>query len=182
MLTRHWTLFTLLCLLLAAGWIALTPVINETSPAQAVVPRPGFSAPDFELLTASGETVRLQQLRGQVVLLNLWASWCPPCKAEMPAIQAVHQAYQQQGLVVLAVNSTFQDDRRSALDFAGQNGLSFPILFDEQGAVTRLYQVRALPTTFFIDRQGVIRYTDVGGPLPEALLRVRLGELLAEAP
>jgi peroxiredoxin len=142
------------------------------------MPQVGFQAPDFELENSTGETIRLSELRGRPVLVNVWASWCPPCRAEMPAMQTVYQQYQDQGFIVLAVNATDQDDRQDALDFAQEWQLSFPILFDTQGQVSRQYQVRSLPTSFFIDPQGVIREVVVGGPMAEALLRIRVEQLL----
>ncbi len=114
------------------------------------------------------------------MLINLWTSWCPPCKAEMPALQRVYEDYQEQGLEILAVNATNQDRLADAAAFAGQLGLTFPILFDEDGEVSLLYQLRSLPTTYFIDRQGIIQDVVIGGPMSEALLRIRIDQLLEE--
>jgi len=123
---------------------------------QGVIPAPqkGFLAPDFTLETGDGETVRLSELRGRPVVVNFWTSWCPPCREEMPALQRVFRDYQERDMVILGLNSTVQDERGEALAFAIEQGLTFPILLDESGEATRLYQVRALPTTFFIDAQG----------------------------
>ena len=112
------------------------------------------------------------------MILNLWTSWCGPCKAEMPALEAVWADYREQGLVVLAVNSTINDGARAASAFAEAQGLTFPILMATGGEVSRLYGLRSLPTSFFIDPQGVIREVVVGGPMAEALLRVRARQLL----
>jgi len=144
-------------------------------------PRAGFPAPDFALQTVAGDTVRLSDLRGQVVILNLWASWCGPCRAEMPDLEAVFTRHQSRGLVVLGVNSTFQDDPASAAAFALDRGVTFPILYDLDGAVSRRYLLRALPTTFFVDRQGVIRSVIIGGPMSPATLTAQVETLLAEA-
>lgn len=94
-------------------------------------------------------------------------------------MQRVYEAYQSEGLEILAVNSTSQDTRQDALAFAESLGLRFPILFDDEGQVARLYQVTALPTTFFIDSQGIIQDVVIGGPMAEALLRVRVEQLLS---
>jgi cytochrome c biogenesis protein CcmG, thiol:disulfide interchange protein DsbE len=172
LLTRHWTVFSAIMLAFFAVWTAGTaaiarPVIKD----EAQEPRPGFFAPDFELLTPEGSSIRLSDLRGRPVILNLWASWCPPCKAEMPALENVHQQYEVDGLVVLGVNMTYQDSAQSAIQFLSDGGLTFPVVMDTDGSVGRRYQMRALPTTFFIDRNGKIHSLEIGGPLPEALLR-----------
>jgi peroxiredoxin len=145
-------------------------------------PRAGFPAPDFALSSLGGETVALAELRGSVVLVNIWASWCGPCRAEMPAIQRLYEADADRGLQILAVNSTVQDSAADARAFADELGLSFPILLDVDGAVTRAYRVQALPSTFIIGRDGVVRRVLYGGPLSEATLRAELEPLLQEAP
>ena len=124
--------------------------------------------------------MRLSDLRGRVVVLNIWASWCPPCRAEMPALQVLHEQRAGQGVVVLGINSTVQDSEQAARDFAAEYGLTFPIALDRDGEATRLYQVRALPSTFFIDRQGIIRRVVVGGPLNPSVLETTVLDLLGE--
>lgn len=177
---RNWTLFSILILVVGLGWTAFTaPAGGETTNGMIPAAREGFLAPDFTLHDAQGQAVRLSDLRGRPVLVNLWASWCSPCKAEMPAMQKVYEAYRDQGFTILAVNTTFQDDRAGALDFAASRSLTFPILFDEDGSVSQLYQVRAMPTSFFVDREGIITRAVFGGPMPEALLRAEVVKLLA---
>jgi peroxiredoxin len=100
----------------------------------------------------------------------------------MPAMQQVYQEYQAQGFEILAVNSTVQDTLSNLAPFVSEYGLSFPILLDRQGEVTRLYRVLSLPTSFFIGKDGVIREVVVGGPMDEALLRARIEKLLQEQP
>lgn len=177
--SQRWALLSLAILITGAGWIwASLATPGSTTAGRVPLPREGFLAPDFRLETTSGETVELADLRGHPVLINLWATWCPPCRAEMPAIQRVHQEYSGQGLQVLAVNATNQDDASRIEAFARDYQLTFPILLDRDGRVTRDYQMRALPTTFFIDREGVIQEVVVGGPISEALLRIRVEKLL----
>jgi len=172
-------------LLLLAGlaWIGWSraPTGSQTG-GRIPAPQAGFMAPDFRLENAQGETVRLSDLQGRPVILNLWASWCGPCKAEMPALERVNRTYAPRGLALLAVNATNQDSRIAAMDFVQDNGLTFPILFDADGEVSRLYQLQALPTTFFIDSEGIIREVVVGGPMAEALLRIRVEQLMQTAP
>lgn len=169
----------ILILIIAGLWIFASQVSPEDSTHGKIpVPHKGFSAPDFSLQDASGEIVTLSSLRGQPILLNIWASWCTPCRAEMPAMQRIYESYQDQGFTILAVNATHQDQIPNAIGFAKELGLSFPILFDLQGNVSNLYQVQALPTSFFIDSQGIIQEVVVGGPMAEALLEIRVQQLL----
>ena len=158
-------------------WLSSVPE-NETTGGHVPSPRAGFLAPAFELETFNGEMGSLADFRGQVVVLNLWASWCPPCRAEMPALQSLYEEYQDQGLVVLAVNMTYQDSASAASAFAAEFGLSFPNMLDRTGLVGSLYRMRALPTTFFIDREGVIQEVVVGGPMSELTLQSMIIELL----
>ncbi len=177
----RWYIFSVLALIAGAAWIfASKAEPGSTTNGTIPLPRQGFAAPDFSLNTPDGQKVSLSELRGSPVLVNLWTSWCPPCRAEMPAMQKAYEAYQDQGFVILAVNATNQDSRQDAVDFAGQYGLTFPILLDTSGEVSSLYQLRSLPTSFFIDRHGVIQEVVIGGPMSEALLRTRVQQLMEE--
>ncbi len=181
--SRRWTAILLAALSIGSSWIWLSTAFASTTTGGLVPsPREGFPAPDFTLDTLTGSPMTLSDLRGQVVMINLWTSWCPPCREEMPAIDNVYQANKDKGLEVLAVNSTFQDSEAAAAAFAQELGLSFPILLDRDGAVSHRYQLRALPTTFFIDRKGIIRSVIPGGPMSESLIRSKIADLLAEAP
>jgi cytochrome c biogenesis protein CcmG/thiol:disulfide interchange protein DsbE len=142
----------------------------------------GFLAPDFEAVTLSGETITLSALRGQPVILNHWASWCPPCREEMPALQQIYTDFSEQGLIVLGVNTTAQDSREAAGSFVAEYGLTFPIPLDSNGDISRLYRLQALPTTYFIDSDGVIRDIIIGGPVAEAVLRSQTVSLLQGDP
>ncbi len=179
---QNWTFFSILVLVLSAGWIAFTPpAASDTTGGLIPAPAEGFLAPDFELQQADGQSIRLSSLRGRPILLNLWASWCAPCKAEMPAMQRAYEAYAPRGFTILAVNTTFQDDQINAIAFAESLGLTFPLLFDMDGSVSRQYRVSAMPTSFFIDSEGIIRRVVYGGPMSEALLRAEIEQMLAEA-
>jgi thiol-disulfide isomerase/thioredoxin len=124
--------------------------------------------------------VTLSDLRGKAVIVNLWASWCPPCRAEMPALQRVYEANGARGLEILAVNTTFQDSQAGAEEFVREFGLTFPVPLDRTGEVSRSYLLRALPTTFFVDRDGVIRNLVLGGPMSETTIQTAVEELLRD--
>jgi len=178
---KNWILFSFIVLTIGAVWIIFTsPEGGQVTGGKIPAPREGFLAPDFVLQDQHGQSIRLSDLRGQPVLVNLWASWCGPCKAEMPAMQEVYEAYAPHGFTILAVNTTYQDDQDDALDFVENRGLTFPILFDFDGSVSQQYRVQAMPTSFFVDRDGVIQRTVFGGPMSEALLRAEVEKLLAE--
>lgn len=170
--------------LLGSGWTVLSrvPPAATTNGQPPPSPREGFSAPDFTLELLGGGEVTLSDLRGQVVMVNLWASWCPPCRKEMPDIEQVYQDFKEDGLVVLAVNTTYQDTEAGAAAFIQEFGLTFPVPLDRTGVVARQYQLRGLPTTYFIDRDGVIQSVVVGGPMSASLIRSKVQDLLAEIP
>ncbi len=181
---RRWQLVLAAIFVVGAGWtvVSRAPVTAGAPAALRASPQEGFLAPDFTLETLDGRHVMLSTLRGKVVVLNLWASWCPPCRAEMPALDKVYQENRAAGREVLAVNATNQDTEAAARAYAGQLGLSFPVLLDPGGDVGRRYLLRALPTTFFVDRSGVIRSVVAGGPMSEALIASKTQDLLHEAP
>ena len=169
----------LMLLGLGLVWIYVSADRSGASTAGKVpAPQQGFLAPDFELKTPTGETVRLSDLRGQAVLVNLWATWCPPCRAEMESIEKVYQEYKDRGFVVLAVNMTYQDDPLAIMPFVNKQKLTFPILLDETGEMANAYQLRSLPSSYFIRPDGVINEVVIGGPMSEALLRTRIQDIL----
>ncbi len=181
---NQWNAMLVVVFILGGAWAYLSriPPTATTDGAPPPSPREGFSAPDFTLDLLDGGQVTLSDLRGQAVMINLWASWCPPCRAEMPAIERVYQDLKDEGLVVLAVNTTYQDSESAAAAFVEEFGLTFPIALDRTGAVSNRYQLRGLPSTYFVDREGVIRSVVVGGPMSEGLIRAKIQEILEETP
>jgi len=168
-------------LVLGMFWTVVTRVSPDQTQAQVgSVPKEGFTAPDFTLSLLDGGEITLSELRGQVVLVNFWTSWCPPCRKEMPAIESVYRNYKDIGLVVIGLNLTAQDSRPDVSAFVQEMGVTFPIALDINNAVGISYRVTALPTSFFIDRKGVIRSVIVGGPMSEALIQSKVEELLRE--
>lgn len=181
--SSRWSMFSILILTLGAAWILISAADpGDTTAGKIPAPRQGFLAPDFSLLDLQGERITLSELRGRPLLINLWATWCPPCKAEMPDMQSVYEDYRESGFQILAVNATHQDSAAATASFVQEYGLTFPVLMDTSGEVSRQYQMRALPTSFFVDREGVIQEVVVGGPMSQALLRVRVEQLLEKAP
>lgn len=151
---------------------ALAPQHQKPETASSAPP-----APDFTLSTVEGTKIALQHLKGQVVLLNLWATWCSPCQAEMPVFETTFQQYREQGFTVLAVN---QGEAAPAVQsFFHDYGLTFPALLDAEGAVSRAYTVHALPSSFLIDRQGRLRMV-YRGPISRMILAGAVEHLLAE--
>lgn len=179
---RRWWPFTAIVLLVGGLWTLGSRVATTDEAPRQANPHEGFPAPDFALENLSGETVALADYRGQVVIVNLWASWCGPCRAEMPALQNVYDDLAADGLVVLGVNSTAQDSEAAARSFVAENALTFPILLDRADDVSQTYRLRSLPSTFIVDRSGLIRAVLIGGPLSEAVLRSKIEDLLADAP
>jgi cytochrome c biogenesis protein CcmG/thiol:disulfide interchange protein DsbE len=142
-------------------------------------PRVGSLAPDFSLKGLDQQTVQLGQLRGKVVLLNFWATWCGPCSAEMPNIEQVYQGLSHQDVAVLAVNQgEFADQVQG---YADLYHLHFPILLDGQGKVGNLYRVQALPTTVLIDRRGIVREIHIGGPMSKDFIQTHIQSLMRQA-
>lgn len=177
----NFLLISIAILVLSAGWIVISaPDSQETTGGLTPAPREGFLAPDFTLDTLTGEKIHLRDLKGSAVIINLWATWCPPCRAEMPALQKVSVEYAERGLVVLAVNMTAQDNLGDINTFVKDFQLTMPVLLDGDGSVSSDYQAKALPTTFFIDQDNVIKKVVIGGPLPESLLRIEAEKLLED--
>ncbi|WP_026907288.1 peroxiredoxin family protein [Paucisalibacillus globulus] len=120
----------------------------------------GNIAPDFQLQTLEGDNVKLSDFRGERVMLNFWATWCPPCRAEMPDMKQFHQ---DKDVVILAVNLTdAEKDLQQVEDFVNEYELTFPILLDENIEVAELYMIQPIPTSFMIDSNGLIHYKAFG--------------------
>ncbi|MCX8061364.1 MAG: TlpA family protein disulfide reductase, partial [Anaerolineales bacterium] len=167
-------------LILALLWTIYSRVpLDSRFSEVSTAPQKGFFAPDFTLESTTGNSLTLSSQQGKPVILNFWASWCPPCRAEMPTLQAVYEQYGTQ-FVLLGINASTQDRLPSAYQLIAEMKLTFPILLDTNGATVAAYRVSSFPTTFFIDRKGIIREIVIGGPLSEASLRTRLEKLLSE--
>jgi peroxiredoxin len=148
MLLRLWFRALLTCVLVAGVGTAAAAV--QTSAA----------APDFTLRSVGGANLRLAEQRGQVVLVNFWATWCGPCRQEMPHLNRLYDKYRSSGFVLLGVN--IDDDPRAAADLAAKLGLRFPVLLDTDKQVSRVYDMSAMPATLLIDRDGRVRHIHRG--------------------
>lgn len=130
----------------------------------------GEIAPDFELTTLDGETVQLSDYRGERVMLNFWATWCPPCRAEMPDMQDL---YDEEDVVILAVNMTETESNLEEVpDFVDELDLTFPIPMDEEGDIMDAYQIQAYPTSYMIDSNGRIQFIALGALNHEQMLQL----------
>jgi cytochrome c biogenesis protein CcmG, thiol:disulfide interchange protein DsbE len=167
---RRWQLLMAATLLLGLTWIGFSRVPTTLTAEQMIEsPQVGFLAPDFELGLTDGNTVQLSTLRGRPVIINFWATWCGPCRDEMPALEQVWQRYGKGDVMLLGVNQG--EDLPTITSFAhGEMDVSFPLLLDSQMDVSRRYNIRAMPTTFFVDANGRIQNIQIGGPLDQAAL------------
>jgi peroxiredoxin len=146
---------------------------------QAIAANQPTMAPDFTLKSRDGVNIKLSELRGQVVMVNFWASWCGPCRQEMPLLQQLFDRYQSLGFSLLGVN--VDEDRAAADKMLSDVPVSFPILYDDRSKVSKQYQVKAMPTTIMVDRDGRIRYLHKGyKPGYEEDYQQQIRELLRE--
>ncbi len=139
------------------------PKGSELTPA----PEIGRLAPDFTLVDMEGNEVTLSDFRGKTVFINFWATWCPPCRAEMPEIEAVYQEYKDKDVVVIGVDILEPED--VVRQFVEQGGYSWIFILDATGAVSDDYRITAIPTSFFIDREGIIQAVVIGAMTKRAM-------------
>ncbi len=171
------------------GWLSVVIIIvllgvvfyfNQSSSTANRDTRPeiGFKAPDFTLKDVNDNNVSLSNLRGKPVFINFWASWCPPCQEEMPFIQQAYEKYKDK-VIFLGVNVTAGDDKDKAVAFMKANDYEMPVLFDYDADATKEYRANSIPTSFFVDKNGVIKEKSVGA-LTYSQLEAYLQEILGE--
>ncbi|WP_316572379.1 redoxin domain-containing protein [Neobacillus sp. YIM B06451] len=161
---------------LSSGEKTAPPAEDSVASSKVVGTAPGNMAPDFELTLLSGEKVKLSDYQGQKVILNFWATWCPPCKAEMPHMQNFYEKNKDKGMTILAVNLTALDKGPEAIDtFVKDYGLTFPIPLDEKNKIGTLYEAITIPTSYIIGTDGRISKKYIG-PMDEELMEKLLKE------
>ena len=178
--TRAATLLSLAALLVilpvacrpgrATGPQSMAPGANTPPATRTRGTAAGQEAPDFGLPGLQGNTVRLSDFRGQVVLLNFWATWCSPCRTEVPILVAAYERYRGRGFTVLGVD--LGEPRERVQSFVNQYRITFPVVLDEDGRVGRVYPVRAIPVSLILDREGAVRKVWVGAMSEEAIEQV----------
>ncbi|MEJ2441226.1 MAG: TlpA disulfide reductase family protein [Gammaproteobacteria bacterium] len=180
-----WAGFIVLCFVLGGGlyWGYYASHQSKKPAVRKPLSMLNQPRPDFTLSDIRNKPHDIRQWDGKVILLNFWATWCPPCRHEMPAMERLYQHFRDKGFVVLAVNQW--EDPDLVFAYTGELNVfpSFPILFDPQSTVSQDYGVKGLPTSFVIDRDGRLVYRAIGGrdfDHPEILQRI--GDLLAESP
>lgn len=172
--------------ILQAGWgrlmayalvLGLLALMGWGIVQAATGPVDSGQAPDFSLTTFQGETVTLSKLRGQVVVINFWASWCPPCREEAAYLERTWRKYQDQGVVFIGVD--YADTEKEALAYIAEFDITYPNGPDIGTRIAQAYRIRGVPETFFVDGQGQLRGVHIG-PLKPPQLDQKIEELLAE--
>lgn len=158
-------------LLIGLAALAINAFWNSGSPVVELY----RTAPNFTLAKMGGGDLQLRDFRGKVVLLNFWATWCEPCKEEMPLMQAVYETYRDQGFEIIAVNLAEEEGR--VRRFIEEIGATFPVVYDITGGVHDMYLIRNMPTSYFIDRNGVVQ-AQITAPLTEEQILAVIKDLL----
>jgi cytochrome c biogenesis protein CcmG/thiol:disulfide interchange protein DsbE len=179
----QWTILLVLAGSLGLGWISFSrvPIVESPGPVTLTeAPLVGYLAPDFTAATPLGEEVNLAAVNGrntpngQPIVLNFWASWCGPCRVEMPYFQNAARRFNGRAAFI-GVNQG--EDGRTVTEFGNEYGITYPLLVDEQNAISRAYNINSLPTTIFIDSNGVVREVIIGA-ISQAVLEDRIEDLL----
>ena len=167
---------------LLAVILSVTTIVGgcgpSTNPAANVTEgiNTGNRAIDFQLPTMDGKTVKLSDYRGNPVLLNFWATWCGPCRYEMPFLQQIYDSYTSQGLVMLAVD--VGENSTTIQNFMTSLNLTLPVPLDANGAVSKEYSITGIPTTFMVDKDGIIRFKIIGAFLDKAAIETALKTIM----
>lgn len=176
----EWVILIIVATLLGSAWIMMSQepaTAGSSLLTLAEAPIVGHPAPNFTLPGTVGQEVSLHDLAGQPVVLNFWATWCAPCRVEMPAFQQASVQYNGRAAII-GINQG--EAAKNVTDFGAEYRITYPLLLDTDQQISRLYEVRGLPTTLFIDANGVVREVVIGAITP-AVLQDRIERLLAEA-
>ena len=156
-------------------WMSLktaAPKPTTNSYGAPALAQQGGTVTDFSIGSLAGGNIALSDYAGDVIIMNFWATWCPPCRAEMPGLNRFYEAYQDKGVVLLAINE--EESVETVRPFIQNNNFTFPVLLDLQGKVAQQYSTRSFPTTFIIDREGVIQHVQTGEISEDELARIVL--------
>jgi len=156
--------------------LALVLLLAGCSPTPTQGIKVGNLAPDFQLHDLDGKAVSLSDLQGKPVLINFWATWCPPCRAEMPYLQQIYEEWSVKGLALSTIN--IGESSSQVEEFLQSYELSFPVLLDTKQDVSQEYNIRGIPTTFFIDKDGVIQDIKVGSFQSKAEIESNLSKII----
>lgn len=154
----------------------VTTTTTTTTPTLVTGNRIGNQAINFQLEDLNGRTVSLSEIRGNPVILNFWATWCGPCRSEMPLLQQIHETWKDRGLILLEID--IQESAAAVQKFMIDNNLTLTTLLDNDGRVTNLYGISAIPTTFFIDKDGIIRQIVRGAFPNKELIESQLSKII----
>jgi len=168
----QWNVLIVVILVAGAAWT----IASRVPGALATRERARRATPDISLPTLDGGTFTLSRQLGKPVIVNFWAMWCPPCRAELPAFEEVYKNHRDDGLVIVGVDVAEPQD--VVTQFVADMGLTFPIALDSDGEALALYRVQGLPATLFIGRDGTIRDMIVGGPLTKAAIESKVTDLM----
>ncbi|MFC1932120.1 TlpA family protein disulfide reductase [Chloroflexota bacterium] len=167
-----------LMLILTVGLLIAGCASSSTSGGSAQAPQVGKLAPDFQLLNLEGQSISLNDFRGSPVILNFWATWCSPCRAEMPFLQEIYEDWTGKSPSVAMLTINIKENSTRVKDFLETYNLSLPVLLDTDGNVSNKYNITGIPTTFFIDKDGIIQEKIVGAFRNKEQIEEHLGKIV----
>ena len=169
-------------ILISLVWIIMTPILfpGVQADTNTFAVHKGFQAPSFTLQTPDRQTLSLSDYEGQPVLIFFWASWCSVCKRTMPGLQSVYEEFAPEGFEILAINTSFQDSPTNAVSYFESQGFTYTMLLDQDGSLSRDYQLHAVPLSVLVGPEGEVVDVIIGSGMSEAYLRAKLTDIYRE--